>query len=84
MLISVMLIKKSCRLEEDFKVIIWGPSQKGLFGTIFYMRSRPLDTPSKDFHLAIGSGLGWIKWLKNEAEKGFIFHAIFRALYPFW
>ena len=48
------------------------------------MGSLPLETPSKDNHLAIGGGLGWIKWLKNWAEKGFIFHAIFPALYPFW
>ena len=34
-------------------------------GTIFYGDSWPLETPSKDFHLAIGGGLGWIKWLKN-------------------
>ena len=53
-------------------------------GTIFYMGSLPLETLSKDNHLAIGGGLGWIKWLKNWAEKGFIFHAIFPALYPFW
>ena len=53
-------------------------------GTIFYIGSWPFKTPSKDFHLAIGRGLGWMKWLKNGAEKGFIFHAIFPALYPFW
>ena len=27
--------------------------------------------------------LGRMKWLKNGAEKGFIFHAIIPALYPF-
>ena len=26
--------------------------------------------------MAIGGGLGWMKWLKNGAEKGFISHAI--------
>ena len=52
--------------------------------TSFYRGSWLLKTPSKDFNLAIGGGLGWIKWLKNGAEKGFIFHAIFPALYPFW
>ena len=41
-------------------------------------------TPSKDFHLAIGGGLGWIKWLKNGAEKGFTFHGIISAIYSFW
>ena len=30
--------------------------------------------------MAIGGGLGWMKWLKNGAEKGFIFHAIIPAL----
>ena len=34
--------------------------------------------------MAIGGGLGWIKLLKNGAGKGFIFHAIISALYPFW
>ena len=41
-------------------------------------------TPCKDFNLAIGGGLGWIKLLKNGAEKGFKLHAIMPALYPFW
>ena len=39
---------------------------------------------NKDFHLAIGGGLGWVKWLKNGLRQGFIFHAIIAALYPFW
>ena len=34
----------------------------------------------KDFHLAIGGGLGWVKRLKNEVEKGFISHAIIPAM----
>ena len=51
---------------------------------IFYWGSWPLKVPSKTFHLSIGGGLGWIKWLKNGAEKGLIIHAIFPALYPFW
>ena len=38
----------------------------------------------KYFNLAIGGGLGWMKWLKNGAGKGFIFHVIIPALYPFW
>ena len=38
----------------------------------------------KDVNLVIGIGLGLIKWLKNGAEKGFIFHAITPALFPFW
>ena len=40
-------------------------------GTIFYGGSWPLKAPSKDFHLAIGGGLGWMKWLKNGTEKGY-------------
>ena len=36
------------------------------------------------FNLAIQGGLGWMEWLKDEATKGFIFHAIISALYPFW
>ena len=28
-----------------------------------------LKTPFKDFDLAIGGGLGWLKWLKNGAGK---------------
>ena len=38
----------------------------------FYGRSWPLETPNKDFHLAIGGGLDCIKWLKGGTEKGFI------------
>ena len=38
---------------------------------------------SKDFHLAIGGRMGCMNWLKYGAEKGFIFHAIMPALYPF-
>ena len=48
---------------------------------IFYWGSWTLETPCKDFHLAIGRGLDWMKWLKNRAEKDFTFHAIFPTLY---
>ena len=44
----------------------------------------PIETPSKYFYLAIGGGLGKIKCLKNGTGKGFIFHPIIPALYPFW
>ena len=27
------------------------------------------ETPSKDFHLAIGGGIGWMKWLKNGGQR---------------
>ena len=33
--------------------------------------------------MTIGGGLGWMKWLKNRAGKGLIFHAIIPALYLF-
>ena len=61
----------------------WGKILKSSYGgqaakewDHFYVGSRPLDIPCKDFNLAIGGGLGWMKWLKNGAGKGFIFHAI--------
>ena len=58
-----------------------GASHKGMgpFYGPFYVF-----TPCKDFDLAIGGGIGWLKWLKNGAGKGFIFHAIIPASYPFW
>ena len=34
----------------------------------------------KDFHLAIGGGLGWVKWLKNGVGQGFISHSLIPAL----
>ena len=37
----------------------------------------------KDFHLAIGRGLGWVKWLKNGVGQGFVFRTIILAQYPF-
>ena len=37
----------------------------------------------KDFHLAIGRGLGWVKWLKNGVGQGFVFRKIILAQYPF-
>ena len=50
----------------------------------FYGGTWPLETTCKDFNLAIRGGLGWMKWLKNGTGKGFMFHAIIPALYPFW
>ena len=34
--------------------------------------------------MAIGGGLGWVKWLKNGLDQGFASHAIISALYPSW
>ena len=53
-------------------------------GTIFYGGSWLLKTPYKYFSFAIGGGMKYMKWLKNGAKKGFIFHAIVPALYPLW
>ena len=37
----------------------------------------------KDFHLAVGRGLGWVKWLKNGEGQGFVFRTIILAEYLF-
>ena len=34
--------------------------------------------------MAIGGGLGWVKWLKNGLDQGFVSHAIISALYRSW
>ena len=69
---------------EDFKVVMWwrlgGEGKPQRFGTSFYGGIWPLETPSTDFHVAIGGGLVWMKLLKSAAGKGFIFHAIDTAL----
>ena len=67
---------------EILKSSFWGSNPQRV-ATIFYWGSWPLEAPSKDFHLAIGRGLVWMKCLKNGAEKGFIFHATYPALCPF-
>ena len=65
------------RFGEDFEVIIWRARHKGL-GSFF------IEEVDRSRHhvknLAIKGGLDWMKWLKNGAEKDFIFHAIFLAL----
>ena len=53
-----------------------GTSHKGL--RPFFMEGNdPLTHQVKIF--VISGGLGWMKWLQNGAEKGFIFHAIIPA-----
>ena len=52
-------------------------------GIILMGGSWPFETTCKDFNLAIGGGLDWMKWLKNGAGKGFAFHVVVPALYPF-
>ena len=54
-----------------------GVNHRGL-GPFFIVGVDPLRHHVK-IHSAIGGGLGWMKWLKNAAEKGFIFHATFPA-----
>ena len=65
----------------DFEVTIWDANHKEMGP---FLWGRHLETPCKDFNLAIGGGLGSMNWSKNEAGKGFIFHAIIPTLYPFW
>ena len=61
------------RLGKDFKIIIWGRGKPQRFGTIFYWGSWPLETPYKDFHLAIGGGPGWTKWLKKMGQRKILY-----------
>ena len=37
----------------------------------------------ENVNLAIGGEISWMKWLKNEAGKGFIYYAITFALFYF-
>ena len=64
-------------LGGDFKVITWDASHKELGQFLG-------GNWCKDANLAIGGGLGWMKLLKNEAGKSFIFHANIPALFHFW
>ena len=57
---------KLCILKGILKLSNEGQATKGW--DYFYGRSWPLNTPCEDFNLAI-VGLGWMKWLKNGAEK---------------
>ena len=38
----------------------------------FHRGSWPLKTPFKKFNLAIGGGLGWMKWLKNGTGESIL------------
>ena len=40
-------------------------------------RSWPLEAPCKDFNLAIGRGIGSMKWLKNGEGKSLYFMQLF-------
>lgn len=38
----------------------------------------------EDFHLVIGGGPRWVKWLKNGVRLGFISNVYITAPYSFW
>ena len=67
-----MGLGRTYRLGGDLQSSYRGKPQRD--GTIF-MGNRHMY-----FDLAIGGGLCWIKWLKNKAGKGIIFHAIVPVL----
>ena len=81
-------MKEHDRLVREFKVIIWGWGGGGRQATKrwdrFIGKVDPLETLCKDFDLASAEGIGWMKWLKNWAGKGFKFHAIIPKIYLFW
>ena len=77
-----MELGEEYRLGEDFKVIIWKANHEEM-RPFFMAGSWPLEKPNKDFKLTVGETLGWMEWLNNGLGKGFIFHAVIPALYPF-
>ena len=78
--VAIFMGLREHRLEEILKSSYGGQRDE----TIFYGGCWPLKTPCKEFDLAIGGRLGWVKWFKNGVGKAFIFHAVTLALYPFW
>ena len=61
--------------QVDFKVNKWvGKATKGW--DHFLRGSWSLETTCKDFHLAIGGGHSWVKWLKSGVGTDFIFHVV--------
>ena len=54
----------------------WDFSSYGMRATkgwdCFHRGSWPLKTPFKKFNLAIGGGLGWMKWLKNGTGESIL------------
>ena len=69
-----MGLRGACSLGEDFKVIIWEASYKGM-GLFFAGGVTPQDNVY--FNFAIGGEMKRMKWLKNGAGKDFIFHELF-------
>ena len=72
----------TCTLGEDFKLIMWGASHKGL-GPLFI---EGIDPSRHKLKISFGN---WRRarldeMVKNGGQKDFIFHVIFPVLYPFW
>ena len=60
------------KVGGDFEVIIWGWRQAKTGWNHFYGGSLPLETPCKNFNLAIGGGAKLDEWFKNEERKVYI------------
>ena len=58
--------RKNCRLGEILKLSYERQATKGW--DHLYWGSWALETPYKDFNLAIGRGLLWMKWLENGMQ----------------
>ena len=54
------------------KLSYGGRGKPKLDGTIFMGGSLPLETPCKNFNLAIGGGAKLDKWFKNAERKVYI------------
>ena len=57
------------------KLSYGGQTTKGWYH--FYVESLPLKRPFKNFNLAMGGGLVWMKWLKYDAGKSLYFMQLF-------
>ena len=74
-----MLSYHSCyiyRTWEEILKLSYGGGKPQRMGP-FLRDSWPLKTPCKNVNLAIGGGLGWMKWLKNGAGKSLYFMQLF-------
>ena len=70
-----MGLEGTCRLGQDFKVINGGQATKCRDHLL--LGELAPQAPSKDFHLANGGGLGWMKWLKMGQRKILYFMQFF-------
>ena len=66
---------KLYRLGEILKLSYERQATKGC--DHFYWGSCALETPYKDFNLAIGRGLVWMKWLENGTGKNLYFMQLY-------